>query len=104
MIYLYVSFKSSNSRFYTFPALLTTMLGDQVSQEASRVAQLIVAFSSGYFLHDSIDMIISKVYLNSVGVWIHHILVIGCFIGSIALDKYGVYLVFNLIGMISQQV
>lgn len=73
------------------------MLGNKLDPEIAHQAQKIVAFSLGYFIHDSLDMAVKQVYCNSVGVWIHHILVIGCFLGSIIFDKYGVYLVFNLI-------
>jgi hypothetical protein len=73
------------------------MLGHTLNPAASRLAQFIVSFSTGYFLYDSIDMLISRIYLNSAGTWIHHILVIGSFMASIYNDTHGVYLVFNLI-------
>ncbi len=38
-------------------------------------ASHIIALSTGYFIHDTLDMAINRVYFDDVGVWVHHFMV-----------------------------
>ncbi|TPX68525.1 hypothetical protein SpCBS45565_g03031 [Spizellomyces sp. 'palustris'] len=83
--------------FFSYPALLSDMQGLHVDANAMEVARGVLAFSSGYFIGDCLDMAINRVYAGNFGVWAHHIVTIFCYTSALHNCLLYPYLIFTLL-------
>lgn len=65
------------STFSRYPGLLSDMQGLNAAPEAIERAKSVLAFSTGYFIADCVDMAVSGAYGKNLGIWAHHV-VVGC--------------------------
>ncbi|CAJ0909078.1 788_t:CDS:2, partial [Entrophospora sp. SA101] len=56
-----------------------------------------IPLSTGYFFADMFDFLIKNIFMDSPGIWLHHILVVGVLISSISTCKYFPYLTATLL-------
>ncbi|CAJ0629706.1 715_t:CDS:2 [Entrophospora sp. SA101] len=56
-----------------------------------------IPLSTGYFFADMLDFLIKNIFMDSPGIWLHHILVVGVLISSILTCKYFPYLTATLL-------
>ncbi|KAJ3004554.1 TLC domain-containing protein 1 [Thoreauomyces humboldtii] len=84
--------------FLSHPELWKDMqglkVGSRKGNEASRTA---LAFSTGYFVADCIDMLVTGVYRGNLGIWGHHIVAIGLYLTSLHTCLLYPYLLLTLL-------
>ncbi|KAF0485177.1 tlc domain-containing protein 2-like [Gigaspora margarita] len=60
-----------------------------------------IAFSTGYFFADMFDFWKKNIFMDSPGIWIHHVVVCTTFLASAIICKYSPYLTATLLVEIS---
>ncbi|CAJ0906009.1 1917_t:CDS:2 [Entrophospora sp. SA101] len=63
----------------------------------AKLCALQIALSTGYFFADMFDFLIKNIFMDSPGIWFHHILVTAVFISSTLSCKYFPYLTATLL-------
>ncbi|CAG8437105.1 2391_t:CDS:2 [Funneliformis caledonium] len=82
--------------FYYYPHAWHDMIYADVS-----LCRFQIALSTGYFFADMFDFWIKNIFMDSPGIWFHHVVVITTFFASIVTCQFSPYLVATLLVEIS---
>ncbi|PKY46048.1 hypothetical protein RhiirA4_518703 [Rhizophagus irregularis] len=82
--------------FYYYPNAWHDMIYADVA-----LCRFQIALSIGYFFADLFDFWIKNIFMDSPGIWLHHIVVITTFVLSVVTCKYSPYLAATLLVEIS---
>ncbi|KAI8808508.1 TLC domain-containing protein [Cladochytrium replicatum] len=85
------------STFLTHRELWDDLGGKLGTSPGAASAQNLIAMSAGYFLYDMVDMYVRRLSWDSIGIWIHHSIVLSCFTSGVMVCKYGAYLSLTLL-------
>ncbi|CAG8570777.1 9022_t:CDS:2 [Ambispora leptoticha] len=82
--------------FYLYPEAWDNLIYINIPIFASQIA-----LSTGYFLYDLFDFVSKKIFMDTIGIWIHHIMIVAIFSTSLYTCVCAEYLTASLIVEIS---
>ncbi|RHZ76869.1 hypothetical protein Glove_188g85 [Diversispora epigaea] len=82
--------------FYYFQNAWSDMINTDVFLVKAQIA-----LSIGFFFADMFDFYRKNIFMDSSGIWFHHVVVCSTFVGSVISCKYSPYLAANLLAEIS---
>ncbi|KAI9091020.1 TLC domain-containing protein [Phlyctochytrium arcticum] len=85
------------STFITYPELVGDLQGVHAGAKALNQARFALAFSTGYFIADCLDMALNGVYAGNFGIWAHHVVALACYVSGLHHCLLYPYLVLTLL-------
>ncbi|CAG8537589.1 13124_t:CDS:2 [Ambispora gerdemannii] len=82
--------------FYLYPEVWKNLIYTNIPIFAFQIA-----LSTGYFVYDMSDFVVKKIFMDTVGIWIHHIMIVIIFSSSLYTCVCTEYLTASLIVEIS---